>query len=149
MARICDYRNFSRQMTSDDNISPLTVEYFTFKEGPLWGKPDDELIAMAAKEMENMNVASANNVVNGYVVRSEKAYPLIELGYDNHVETLKSWLSNIANLTPIGRAGMFKYNNQDHAIATGMLAARNAMGIGKFDPWKVNIDAEYHEGGKI
>jgi protoporphyrinogen oxidase len=149
MARICDYRNFSRQMTSDDNISPLTVEYFTFKEGPLWGKPDDELIAMAAKEMETMNVASANNVVNGYVVRSEKAYPLIELGYDNHVETLKSWLSNIANLTPIGRAGMFKYNNQDHAIATGMLAARNAMGIGKFDPWKVNIDAEYHEGGKI
>jgi hypothetical protein len=49
---------------------------------------------------------------------------------------------------PIGRSGMFKYNNQDHAIATGLLAARTVMGTGKFDPWLVNIDAEYHEGGE-
>ncbi len=148
MARISDYRNFSREMVTDDNVSPLTVEYFTFKEGPLWGKSDEELISIAGKELEMMKIAETANISNGYIVRSEKAYPLIELGYDNHVETLKGWLGNISNLAPIGRAGMFKYNNQDHAIATGMLAARNAMGIGKFDPWKVNIDAEYHEGGK-
>ncbi len=43
---------------------------------------------------------------------------------------------------------MFKYNNQDHAIATGLLAARTALGTGNFDPWLVNIDAEYHEGGE-
>ena len=41
---------------------------------------------------------------------------------------------------------MFKYNNQDHAIATGMFAARTALGLGSYDPWLVNIDAEYHEG---
>ena len=49
---------------------------------------------------------------------------------------------------PIGRSGMFKYNNQDHAIATGLLAARTALGMGQYDPWLVNIDAEYHEGGE-
>jgi hypothetical protein len=42
---------------------------------------------------------------------------------------------------------MFKYNNQDHAMATGMLAARTALGLGLFDPWLVNIEAEYHEAG--
>jgi hypothetical protein len=42
---------------------------------------------------------------------------------------------------------MFKYNNQDHAIATGLLAARTALGIGNFDPWLVNTDGIYQEGG--
>jgi hypothetical protein len=32
---------------------------------------------------------------------------------------------------PIGRSGMFKYNNQDHAIATGLLAARTALGLSR------------------
>ena len=43
---------------------------------------------------------------------------------------------------------MFKYNNQDHAMATGLLAARTALGVAKFDPWSVNIDAEYAEDGR-
>jgi hypothetical protein len=57
----------------------------------------------------------------------------------------KNWLSQFDNLLPIGRSGMFKYNNQDHAMATGLLAARTALGIQRYDPWLVNIDAEYHE----
>ena len=56
-------------------------------------------------------------------------------------------IDQFENLLPIGRAGMFKYNNQDHAMATGLLAARTAIGLKKFDPWRVNIDAEYHESG--
>ena len=40
---------------------------------------------------------------------------------------------------------MFKYNNQDHAMATGIYAARNLLGKGKFDPWEVNVDGEYQE----
>ena len=59
----------------------------------------------------------------------------------------KSWLDQFQNLLPIGRSGMFKYNNQDHAMATGLLAARTALGVQRFDPWLVNIDAEYHECG--
>ncbi len=40
---------------------------------------------------------------------------------------------------------MFKYNNQDHAMATGLYAARNLLGVGDYDPWVVNVDGEYHE----
>jgi hypothetical protein len=43
---------------------------------------------------------------------------------------------------------MHKYNNQDHAMMTGLLAARNILG-GHFDVWKVNSDAEYHEEGEV
>jgi hypothetical protein len=40
---------------------------------------------------------------------------------------------------------MFKYNNQDHAILTGLIGARKICDDNSLDPWLVNIDAEYHE----
>jgi protoporphyrinogen oxidase len=44
----------------------------------------------------------------------------------------------------VGRNGMHKYNNQDHAMMTAenILAGRTL-----FDVWQVNEDAEYGEAG--
>ncbi|MFN7926573.1 MAG: FAD-dependent oxidoreductase [Blastocatellia bacterium] len=147
MARIANYRNFSHAMADRLDVSPLTIEYFTFKGDEVWRQSDEELVAMAGQELAQMNIAKPGQVLSGFVVRSEKAYPVIETGFQQHIDTIKQWLDRFENLTPIGRSGMFKYNNQDHAIYTGLLAARTAMGYGKYDPWRVNIDAEYHEGG--
>jgi len=91
---------------------------------------------------------AAAAVADGFVVRSPKAYPVIERGYADKVAVIKGWLDRFENFLPIGRSGMFKYNNQDHAMATGLLAARTALGLGHFDPWLVNIDGLYQEGGK-
>jgi protoporphyrinogen oxidase len=147
MARISNYRNFSPEMADGEAISPMTVEYFTFKGDATWRRSDEELIELAGRELARMHLASPEQILSGFVVRSEKAYPVIELGFQRHIDTIKAWLDRFENLLPIGRSGMFKYNNQDHAIATGLLAARTALGAGQFDPWLVNIDAEYHEGG--
>ena len=43
---------------------------------------------------------------------------------------------------------MHKYNNQDHAMMTAMLTAKNILaGERVYDVWNVNEDAEYHEAG--
>ena len=48
----------------------------------------------------------------------------------------------------VGRNGMHRYNNQDHAMMTAMLAVRNIVeGRRRHDLWAVNEDAEYHEAG--
>lgn len=48
----------------------------------------------------------------------------------------------------VGRNGMHRYNNQDHAMMTAMLAVRNILaGAAMFDLWGANEDAEYHEAG--
>jgi protoporphyrinogen oxidase len=48
----------------------------------------------------------------------------------------------------VGRNGMHKYNNQDHAMMTAMLTAKNILaGERLYDIWNVNEDAEYHEAG--
>jgi UDP-galactopyranose mutase len=145
MARVSNHRNFSPAM-STDGVSPITVEYFTFRHDPLWNSSDEALIALAARELQQSDlIKSGQQVLSGFVIRSEKAYPVMELGYEQHISVIKSWLKRFTNLLPIGRSGMFKYNNQDHAIATGLLAARTALGIARCDPWLVNIDAEYLE----
>ena len=65
--------------------------------------------------------------------------------YEKDINIIKNWLETKENLTAIGRSGMFKYNNQDHAMATGLYAVRNLLGEGNFDPWSVNVDGEYQE----
>jgi len=146
MARIANYANFSPAMSSRPGISPLTIEYFCFPRDQIWDAPDDALIERAKRELEQMKILQCDQILKGFVVRSHKAYPVIEIGYERHITAIKAWLDQFHNLLPIGRSGMFKYNNQDHAMATGLLAARTALGIQRFDPWLVNIDAEYHEG---
>ena len=49
----------------------------------------------------------------------------------------------------MGRNGMHKYNNQDHAMMTAMLCAENILAEQSlYDVWQVNEDADYHEEGK-
>lgn len=148
MARITDYTNFSKEMSKNPNLHPITVEYFCFHTDDIWHKSDDELFTFAISELEQMGIAEGK-ISGSFVVRSEKAYPVIETGYKEKIRIINDYLDQFGNLLPIGRSGMFKYNNQDHAIATGLYAARTALGLGKFDPWKVNIDGLYHEGGEV
>jgi protoporphyrinogen oxidase len=148
MARIANYANFSAAM-SPFGVSPLTVEYFCFAGDRVWDATDAALIERAKRELAHMKIVRPDQVLKGFVVRSDKAYPVIEIGYDRHIATIKGWLDQFHNLLPIGRSGMFKYNNQDHAMATGMLAARTALGVQRFDPWLVNIDAEYQEAAPV
>ena len=60
-------------------------------------------------------------------------------------EAGKFLVSEKENISAIGRSGMFKYNNQDHAMATAIAAVRQYLGDNKYNPWEVNIDGEYHE----
>jgi protoporphyrinogen oxidase len=146
-ARIANYRNFSAEMAASDDVSPITVEYFSFPGDEFDRASDEAMMARATRELAKAGLVKPEMVLSGFVVRSAKAYPVIERGHDRHVATIRNWLGTFGNLLPIGRSGMFKYNNQDHAMMTGLLAARTALGLGNFDPWAVNIDAEYHEEG--
>jgi len=143
MARISDFTNFSEDM-SEEGKYPLTLEYFCFEEDEIWNKNNSDIIDFALKELKSI-FNEEFNVVHSEVSRNAKAYPVIKTGYQEHIDVIKNWLADLHNITAIGRSGMFKYNNQDHAMATGLYAARTLLGQGNFDPWEVNVDGEYHE----
>ena len=58
-------------------------------------------------------------------------------------------MESLKGLQVIGRYGAFKYNNQDHSILMGRLAAENVLFEAKHDLWKINTDYEYQEAAKI
>jgi hypothetical protein len=58
---------------------------------------------------------------------------------------IQDFLSGFENLQTTGRNGMHRYNNQDHSMLTGVLAARNLLGDGPHDLWEVNTERSYHE----
>lgn len=143
LARIADFSNFSTHM-GPKGTHPLTLEYFCFESDEIWNDSNESIIQFAATELRQI---FGNNfeIVHSDVTRNPKAYPVIKTGYQDKIEEIRSWLNDNKTLMAIGRSGMFKYNNQDHAMATGLYAARNLLGIGDYDPWNVNVDGEYHE----
>lgn len=143
MARIADFTNFSDEMSKSGEF-PLTLEYFCFENENIWQQNNTEIIDFALNELRTI-FNEEFNIVHSDVTRNPSAYPVIKTGYEENIKIIKEWLNTKKNITAIGRSGMFKYNNQDHAMATGLYAVRNLLGEENFDPWDVNIDGEYHE----
>jgi len=147
VARIANYNNFSKAMVGDKNKTALSVEYFLFRNEDLWNETDEFLIDFSIKELGKMNLIKNSEVENGWVVRETEAYPIYYLGFQEYYDIIKSRIDQFTNLYSIGRAGMHKYNNQDHSILSGILAARNYLKLpgSPYLLWNINIDAEYQE----
>jgi protoporphyrinogen oxidase len=145
VGRIQNFKNWSPEMVPDPGRTALGLEYFCFEHDGLWRLTDRELVARATSEIGRIGLVDPAEVVDGTVVRVRKAYPVYDDAYRDHVETIRAYLEEgLENVQVCGRNGMHKYNNQDHAMMTGMMAARNVAGQ-SWNQWWVNEDAEYLE----
>jgi protoporphyrinogen oxidase len=144
VGRVQNFKNWSEAMIGRPGTTCLGLEYFCFEGDGLWTMPDSELVELGKRELAMLGLCDAGRVVEGSVVRVEKAYPVYDPGYLAKLDTIRLALQALPNLQVVGRNGMHKYNNQDHSMMTALLAVRNLTG-GRFDLWKVNTDAEYHE----
>ena len=66
-------------------MSCLGLEYFCFEGDGLWNAPDSELIALAKKEIAQIGLIAADDVVDACVVRQAKAYPVYDEDYRDNV----------------------------------------------------------------
>ena len=149
VGRIQNFRSWSPEMVPDPDKACYGLEYFCFEHDGLWDSKDDDLIELAKRELIQIGLAREGDVVDGCVVRQKKAYPVYDDDYAKHVATIREELdARYPNLHLVGRNGMHKYNNQDHAMMTAMLCVENILADAKlYDLWEVNQDAEYHEAG--
>ncbi len=145
VGRIQNFNNWSPDMVPGNGTTCLGMEYFCFTTDPLWRKSDDELIAQAAHELEVIGLARASDVTDGAVVRMEKTYPVYDDAYDAAMPLIEAEVARFSNLYPVGRNGMHRYNNQDHAMLTAMLAAENIVDGARHNLWEVNVERVYHE----
>jgi protoporphyrinogen oxidase len=145
VGRIQNFGSWSPYLVKDGRTC-LGLEYFVFEGDELWSSADEDLIALAQRELVTLGLVQPGQVEAGYVVRMPKAYPVYEQGYDREVETLRGWLAEaVPNVYPMGRNGMHKYNNQDHSMLTAVLSVDNLLHDAGHDVWAVNVEEDYHE----
>jgi len=144
MGRIQNFKNWSPEMVDDPKKTALGLEYFCTEGDELWNTPDGELMQLGLRELELLKLGRAADFVDGFIARVPNAYPVYDASYPENIRVIREYLANFKNLQPIGRYGMFKYNNMDHSILTGLYAARNVLGA-DYDIWEVNTEQEYHE----
>lgn len=146
--RVQNYKNWSSDMTPSAEMSCLGVEYFCNESDAIWSSSDTDLIELAKREMVQLGLVRGQDVMEGVVVRMTKAYPVYDGSYRHGLAVVRDFLSTVPNLQLVGRNGMHRYNNQDHSMLTGILAARNVSGA-HFDLWNLNADSDYLEAGPI
>jgi len=149
VGRVQNFRSWSPDMIPDAISTCLGLEYFCFEGDGLWTSSEAELIAIAKKEIAHIGLMSPDAIADACVVRQKKAYPVYDETYAENVAIIRRDLQmSFPTLHLVGRNGMHKYNNQDHAMMTGMLTAGNIIaGEQIYDVWQVNEDAEYGEEG--
>jgi protoporphyrinogen oxidase len=144
VGRIQNFGSWSPYMVKP-GLTCLGLEYFVNEGDRLWTLSDPELKMLAIEELKSLDLVDASSVVEGFVVRMPKAYPMYDGTYQQNVMTIRRWLeTEVSNVYPVGRNGMHRYNNQDHSMLTAMLAVENICGATN-NIWDVNVEEDYHE----
>jgi len=147
LGRLHEPKNWSKYMVANQNQSSLVCELWCQENDEVWRKNDSQLIKLVMKDLtEVMNFITIEDVVDAFVVRTSKAYPVYKIGYQKPLKIIQEYLSRFENLQLVGRYGTYKYNNMDHSILGGLWAAKNII-LGKriYDLEQINADLEYHE----
>jgi len=141
-------RNFSQKMSPPGKTS-LFVEYFCFEGDEIWNKSKEELLQLTLEHLEPLGFCSRNEVRRCYLIKQKQVYPIYDLNYKEYLTVVKNYLDQFENLFYVGRPGRFRYNNQDHSLEMGMLAAKSVIEGKKYDIEAVGAEEEYQERGWV
>ena len=150
MGRITNFRNWVSTLNGEEKSTILAIEYWANDGDPLWNSDNADLIRLAEEEMRKTGLLADAPVLAGKVIKIRRCYPVYRTGYKEALRPVVDYLKSIVGLQAIGRYGAFKYNNQDHSILMGSLAAENILHGTGHDLWEVNTDYEnYQEAALI
>lgn len=149
LGRITNFRNWCPSLYRNKETTIICLEYWAFEEDDIWRMNDSEICRNAILEIEKISLAKKDLILNSKVIKLPKCYPVYETGYKKHLAILENHIDKIGGLTPIGRYGSFKYNNQDHSILMGMITADKINGESNANLWDINTDIEYQEDGEL
>lgn len=144
--RVQNFRAWSESMVAP-GTNCLGVEYFCFEGDETWEASQEHAVATATEELARIGLVDPSRVIDGVKVNVSKAYPMYDTAYREAVATIRGYVDTFTNLRTFGRNGLHRYNNQDHSMWTGILAALNQVDGTDYDVWSVNTEAEYLEEG--
>jgi protoporphyrinogen oxidase len=147
--RFHEPKNWSPDMVPSDDYTSLVVEYFCTRGDHIWNMTEEQLVEQTVQHLiEDLGFITRDEVLGGFIIRAPRAYPSYVIGYEEPLGIIKDYIATFENLQYIGRGGSFRYNNTDHSVETGLLAAKNILGE-RHDLDRVNSEKEYHEVKRV
>ena len=147
--RITNFRNWVPELYGKDNHSIICMEYWCNFEDDTWKLSDEEFVNLGKKEFSQTSLLQDGEILDGHVVRIPRCYPVYYTNYREDLKPVEEYLQTIENLFAIGRYGAYKYNNQDHSILMGILAAENIITGSNHDLWQINTDYEVYQEATV
>ncbi len=142
--RLVETDNWSKFLSPTGTTS-LVFEVACDRNDKIWNRTDEKLVKwVTEKYIKEFKTIDKNDIVASFVHRQENEYPVYTVGYEKPLKIIKGYLRKLTNLQIIGRAGMYRYNNMDHTIQSGIWAARNLLG-GNYNIESINLEKDYHE----
>jgi protoporphyrinogen oxidase len=148
IGRMSEMRNFSPKMSPVGKTS-LFLEFFCSDDDLVWKMNKNELFDFAISHLEAMGFVKREEVRNYYHIREENVYPIYDVNYKEYLDVMKRYMDKFENLFYIGRPGRFRYNNQDHSLEMGILAAQSIIDGKRYDIENVGMESEYYESGNL
>ena len=149
MGRVTNFRNWIPELYGDEESTILVLEYWCYDRDALWTEDDEKLVDLATSEMRYTGLIGGSEVSAGQVHRIQRCYPVYDRGYKEHLGPVEKFLGSVEGLSVIGRYGAFKYNNQDHSILMGILAAENIADGKNHDLWQINTDYDSYQEASV
>ncbi|MBC7252092.1 MAG: FAD-dependent oxidoreductase, partial [Anaerolineae bacterium] len=124
--RVSEMRNFSEDTVPEGQTS-LCVEITCDQGDRLWTASNSELFERSVYGLEQAGLIRREEILGYFTRRMTNAYPTYDLDFEEKLNRLTGYLHNFENLLTIGRQGLFRYFNMDHAMETGYQAAEKIM----------------------
>jgi len=120
--RIAEPKNAGLVVDPEDH-TVLIVEMTCEKNDEKWNG-FDSIKQQLYKELAEEGVCQKSDIVELHLSHYETAYPVFSLGFEVHLNKLKSFIDNFSNLQSVGRQGAFTYPNMHTAMRMGYDAAK-------------------------
>ena len=129
VGRIQNFRSWSPEMVPDPDKACYGLEYFCFEHDGLWDSTDEDLIELAKTRVDPNRSGQGRRCA--WTAASSGRKRRIRFTMTITPRTSRRFARRLEerypNLHLVGRNGMHKYNNQDHAMMTAMLCVENIL----------------------
>lgn len=141
ISRMSEPKNYNAS-TSPKGVTVLCAELPADPGDQWWEMSDDELGERYCGWLKDVGLPVNVGVRRCETRRLSHAYPVYDLDYEGHFNTIDEWMLGLDGLLVFGRQGLFAHDNTHHAFAMSYGAADCIGEDGRLDEKKW---AQYRE----